>query len=141
MTTFLDVDDIRRDLGDVETAPTDDRITTLIERAEAAVDAEVRSAGYADTAGLIEAGTSVVLIEQVLSEMVCAVLLNPQGLRSFSKTEGPWSGSQRFADRPPGRVAITSSQRRTLGIGGGAFTINAAAGATPPGPDRVRGTP
>lgn len=97
------------------------RVEGLIDRAEAILLAEVRDLD----ARITDGRTLLPLVQQVVSEMVAAVLRNPQGLKSFAHTEGPFTTSGTYADTGGGMV-LTDRHRRLLGLGAatsGAFTI------------------
>ncbi|CAA9364374.1 MAG: hypothetical protein AVDCRST_MAG68-5033 [uncultured Gemmatimonadetes bacterium] len=99
-----------------------DRVEALIARAEAILLFEVRDLD----ARIVTGQTQLPLVKQVVSEMVTAVLRNPQGLKSFAHTEGPFTTSGTYADTSGGGMVLTDRHRRLLGLPAstsGAFTI------------------
>ncbi|MFF2621241.1 Gp19/Gp15/Gp42 family protein [Oerskovia jenensis] len=54
--------------------------------------------------------------KDVVIEMVHRVLKNPEGLRQFADTTGPYSGSGMFGGDDPGELVLTTEQRAELGI-------------------------
>lgn len=116
---FATVEDVEVDFGTI--APGDrGRVEVLIERAEAFIRSELPDL----TARVSSGRTSAVLVAQVTAELVADRLRNPNGLRSFAHTEGPFTTSGTYADN--GDAAGLSARHLRL-LGGaamsGAWTI------------------
>ena len=131
--TYASVDDVAVDYGAVSTEDTA-KVATLLERAEARIrqvfpDLDTR---------LADGRTNLVLVKQVESEMVCAVLRNPQGYTTSttSNTAGPYSqtlSGTLSTTLASGLLRLTRQQRELLGdpAVGGAFTVAPGNGHPP----------
>lgn len=124
MADFMTAADIRRDLRGAVDPGDDAGIVVLIQRAEAQLDAKLARAGHGSLRAVVQAGTAVTLVQQVISDLVCTALRNPMGYRSYSNTEGPYGSSATFADGAGGRIVVTDAHLEQLvPAAAGAFTI------------------
>lgn len=116
---YATVDDVQIDYGPIATTE-HGRVEALIERAEAYLLSEIPDL----TVRVADGRTSTVLVAQVVAELVADRLRNPNGLRSFAHTEGPFttSGTYAVASSTGG---LSDRHRRLLGDRAerGAFTI------------------
>lgn len=133
--TYAELSDVRvyaPDIGDDE----QDKVSTLLEQAEAELELE-----FPDLHERVADGrTQLVHVVRVESEMVASVMRNPRALTSESEGVGGLNDTRGFnLEVASGLLTVTARHRRLIrgSSGGGAFTVNAAPGARPPGPDRV----
>jgi hypothetical protein len=123
---YATVEDVAVDYdGDLSDGDTIVKVTVLLERAEARIRQE-----YRDLEERIADGrTSRVLVQQVETEMVAAVLRNPGGYVSStsSSTTGPYSetiSGTLSTSVASGLLRLTPAHRDLLGDRrGGAFTV------------------
>lgn len=118
--SFTVIGDVEVDYGPVPDGDVE-RVEKLIDRVEAWLEVEVP-----DLASRVSSGrTTVERIAIVVAELVTGVLRNPTGLRSFSRTEGPFSTSGTYASDAGEGGGLSARHLRLLGILGarGAFTI------------------
>ncbi len=116
---YATVYDVEVDFGPVQVAD-QGRVEALIERAEAFVVSEVPNL----SARVLDGRTSTVLVAQVVAELVADRLRNPNGLRSFAHTEGPFTTSGTYADGSGGSSGLSARHLRLLGVTeSGAWTI------------------
>ena len=132
MGVYAEATDVAADYGPV---PTEKllRVDRLIQQAEtllAVADPHLfERVVEPDEQGQVPAGkVSKVLANQVVCEMVGAVLRNPDGVRSSTETNGPFTRSRTFLDSVAGTVELTDRHRVMLGLppsptSGRAFTI------------------
>lgn len=131
---YASLDDVAVDYdGDVSSAEMVVKVQTLLERAEA----RIRQA-YPDLDVRISDGrTNLVLVRQVESEMVAAVLRNPGGYtqQSTSNTEGPFAETRSgtlSTTLASGLLRLTKAHRRLLGDRvGGVFSLAPGTGHRP----------
>ncbi len=140
MGVYADVADVADDYGPVPTERRR-RAARLIDQAEtllALADPHLfERVVEPDEQGQVPAGkVSKVLANQVVCEMVGTVLRNPDGVRSSTETNGPFTRSRTFTDAvAAGTLDLTDRHRTLLGMppnpaSGRAFTIR-------PGGDRA----
>ena len=106
---YTTLQDVEIEFGAVTSADAA-RVEALIDRAESYLRAEVRDLDARVAASRTDSGR----IALVVSELVASALRNPQGLKSFAHTEGPFTTSGTYGEGGPS-AGLTARHRRLLG--------------------------
>lgn len=131
--TYAQVQDVAIDFdGDLSDDATVDKVSTLLERAEARIKQEYRDLD----ARMADGRTSLPLVVQVECEMVVSVLRNPGGYTSSStsNTSGPYSESisgTLSTAAASGLLRLTRAHRELLGDRAGAASTAPGVGHPP----------
>lgn len=111
MGDYATLSDIEADYGPI---PTEKQ--AKVERDIDRVEALLRLEDPTLDQRVVDGSLPEILLNQVICEIVIAPLKNPLGVRSFTQTAGPFSGSQTFADGTSGYLELSDRQRELLGL-------------------------
>lgn len=110
MALWLDVEDVRSRAAGLDLDFEDVAITVFIEDAE-----DLALQEFPDLKERIVAGTTPLSrVKRVIANVVVRKLRNPEGIRTFQDSTGPYSGSTTFAGDNPGEIYLTDEDKRAL---------------------------
>lgn len=112
---WTDVDEVRERALGVDEGFTDSQIQRLIEDAE-----DIVQAAFPLVESQVPKDIPIERVARVVSGMVIRRLRNPEGIRTFQDSTGPYSGSTTFAGDNPGELYLTDDDKRALSVGAGA---------------------